>query len=130
MLIFLIGAGSLSFFQVMSMEDQWDEITQNIDKMDVQVKRGLHEKAKFFAIARDVVLLAPTDPNANQVAVYYKLKQLQQAEPELMSLNAPSDTTLTNSAPEQSSTVTNGAPAQATALTNAAPGQTSIPVVK
>ena len=115
MLIFLFGAGTLAFYQVVSMEDQWDELTQNIDRLDAQVKHGLHEKAKFFAIARDVVLLAPKDPNADQVAVYYKLKQLQQAEPELMSQSAPLNATSTNAASPQPSTATNTAPEAAPA---------------
>ena len=81
MLIFLVGAGSLALYQVMAMEDQLDEITQSIDKMDGKVKRAQYEKAKFYAIARDVLSLAPKDPNAEQVAVDFKLRQLQAAQP-------------------------------------------------
>ncbi len=118
MLIFLVGAGSLALYQVMAMEDQLDEITQSIDKMDGKVKRAQYEKAKFYAIARDVLSLAPKDPNAEQVAVDFKLRQLQAAQPALMSLNAatPAPPTLV-----QPTGYTNSAPAPAPPSTNAAP---------
>lgn len=134
MLIFLFGAGSLAFYEVMTMEDRWDEVTQAIDKMDGKVKRGQYEKGKFFAIARDILLLAPKDPNADKVATYYKLKQLQEAQPELMAMNSATDlatdTAMTNAAPAQPAAATNSAPVQPSAVTNAAPAQAPIPVAK
>lgn len=118
----------------MSMEDRWDEVTQTIDKMDLQVKRGEHEKTKFFSIARDVLSLAPKDPNANQVATYYKLKELQEAQPELMALGSTTDSATdmatTNAAPSEPAGATNSAPAAAPAVTNAAPTQSTIPVTQ
>ncbi len=108
------------------MEDRWDEVTQNLDKMDTQVKRGQYEKAKFFAIARDVLLLAPKDPNANEVAVYYKLRQLQEARPELMAMATSTDSPdLTTP-----SATTNSAPVSPTASTNAAPVPGTAPATK
>jgi len=116
MLIFLFGAGALSYYQVVMLEDRWEQVTQTIDKMDTQVKRGQYEKAKFFAIARDILLLAPKDPNANDVAVFYKLKQLQEARPELMALNTTGDSSLTNTPDTATnSSATNAAPAPAPA---------------
>jgi hypothetical protein len=120
-LIFLFGAGSLSFYQVITMEDRWDEVTQTIDNMDTQVKRGQYEKAKFFTIARDLLLLAPKDTNANNVAVYYKLKELQQAQPELMALNTAADLPVANATPKESLTPTNATPVEPTPATNGAP---------
>ena len=129
-LIFLMGSGCLAFYQVKAMEEQWDEITQNLDNMDMQVKKGLHEKAKFFAIARDVLFLAPNDPNANLVADHYKLKQLEEAQPELMSMSAIMDPFVTNAASAQTEAATNSAPLQPSEVTNAAPEQAPITTVK
>jgi hypothetical protein len=90
--------------------------------MDTDVKRGQYEKAKFFTIARDVLLLAPKDANANDVAAYYKLKQLQEAQPELMALStAPVESPVTNAAPADAVTPTNAAPVQPAPATNTAP---------
>jgi hypothetical protein len=129
MLIFLLGAGSLALYQVMTLEDRWDEVTQTIDKLDPQVKRGQYEKAKFYAIAREVLRLAPKDPNADQVAVYFKLRQLQEAQPELMSLNTATDAatdTSTNALPAPPTVLTNAT----SAVTNAAPTQTPVPAAR
>jgi len=129
-LIFLFGAGSLSFYQVVIMEDHWDQLTQTIDNMDTQVKRGQYEKAKFFAIARDALLLAPKDANANEVAVYFKLKELQQAQPELMALTTATDLPVANATPKETLAQTNAAPVQPSPATNTAPVPASVPAAK
>ncbi len=90
-LIFLIGAGALALYQVMAMEDELDQMTQALDKMDGRIKHAQHEKAVFYKIASDVLRLAPTDPNAAKVAVYFKLRQLAIAQPELMNQAPPVD---------------------------------------
>jgi len=127
----MFGAGALSFYQVINLEDRLDGLTQAIDKMDTQVKRGQYEKAKFFSIARDVLLLSAQDPIAHDVAVYYKLKQLQEAQPELMALSTTAvDSPVTNAAPAESLTPTNAAPVQPAPATNAAPVQVPIPAAK
>jgi hypothetical protein len=84
-LILMIGMGIFALYQVMSLNDQLDEVTQAVDQMDGKVKRAQYEKGKFFSIVRDVLVLAPNDPNADQLAVQLKLKQLQEAHPELLS---------------------------------------------
>ena len=112
------------------MEDRWDAISQNIDSMDTQVKRGQYEKAKFFAIARDILLLAPTDPDANDVAVYFKLKELQRAQPELLALGTATDIPLTSATTQGALGLTNAAPVQLTPATNLAPLPATIPAAK
>jgi hypothetical protein len=89
MIIFLIGAGSLAAYQVMSLEDQLDQVTRATDQMDAKVKHAQYEEAKFFALAREILRLAPKDPNAEKVVVEFRLRQLQAAKPALMDLNAP-----------------------------------------
>ena len=86
MLILLFGSGTLALYQVMTLEDRLDEVTRAIDQMDGKVKWAQREKAKFYALARDMLRLAPKDPNAEQIVVYFKLKELQAAQPELMDL--------------------------------------------
>jgi hypothetical protein len=120
MLILLLGVGTFAVLEVMALEDRWIEVASAIDKMDTQVKRAQYEKNKFYAIARDVLRLAPKDPNAQQVATEFKLQQLQAAEPTLLDLNAPATPAATNAAPEPSA-ATNSAPVQTSAATNAAP---------
>ena len=108
MLVFLFGSGALALYQVMALEDKLDEVTRAVDQMDEKVKLAQHEKAMFYTLARDVLRLAPKDPNAEQVVVEFKLRQLQAAQPALMALSTPP-------------TATNDAPAQPLASTNAAP---------
>jgi hypothetical protein len=125
--IYLFGAGSLALYQVMAMEDQWDQLTQTVDKMDDKVKRAQYEKAKFFHVAADVLRLAPRDPNAEQIVVRYKLRQLQVAQPELMGANTPSDVALSNITPPPSNPGTNAAPVKPAPATNTAPSTAPSP---
>jgi hypothetical protein len=130
MLVFLFGAGGLAFYQVVAMEDQLDQLTQAVDKMDDKVKRAQYEKAKFYHIAKDVLNLAPKDPNADQVAVYFKLRQLQEAQPELMDLNTPSDVAITNLPSAQTSSSTNAPTVMSSFATNSAPLSSPSPATK
>jgi hypothetical protein len=127
--IYLLGAGSLALYQVLAMEDQYETLTQSVDKMDSQVKRGLYEKSKFFRIAGDVLRLAPRDSNAEQIATHYKLRLLQEKQPELMNANAPSDMAQLNIAP-QTAADTNAAPLNVSPVTNAAPPTVPSPATK
>ena len=127
MLIFLIGAGSLALYQVMAMEDQLDEVTQAIDKMDGKVKRAQYERAKFYAIVRDVLNLAPKDPNAQQVVTDFKLRQLQAAQPALMALSSGPPPPPALIQPDGS---TNAAPAQPFPATNDVPELPTPPSAK
>jgi hypothetical protein len=106
-LIFLLGAGSLALYQVMAMEDQLDQLTQAVDKMSDKVKRGQHEKTMFYHIAKDVLNLSPKDPNAEQITVYFKLRQLQAQLPELMDVNTPADVAVPNMPPASTPASTN-----------------------
>jgi hypothetical protein len=82
--VFLIGFGIFTIYQVMFLEDQLASVTTAIDQMDSKVKRAQYEKAKFFALSRDVLRLAPKDPAAQQVVDELKLSQLEKAQPTLM----------------------------------------------
>jgi hypothetical protein len=127
MLIFLVGSGALALYQVMAMQDQMDEANHAMDQMDGKIKRAAYEKAKFYAIAGDVLRLAPKDPNADQVAAYFKLQQLQAAQPELMSPDVPLNMAATSAAPEQPAAPTNLPPVQPPQATNAAPAPPGSP---
>jgi hypothetical protein len=120
MLILLLGSGTFATYQVMSMEDQLDEVTQAVDKMEGKVKQAQHEKAKFYAMARDVLRLAPTDPNAEQVAVYFKLRELKAAQPELMAETPSPASSPMEGAPAQQSTSITPDPITESEATNAA----------
>ena len=111
----------------MVMEDQLDEVTLAVDHMDGKVKRAQYEKAKFFSMAKEVLRLAPKDPNAEQIVVDFKLRQLQAAQPVLMDLTVPSAPATTNAAPAQPAAATNAAPIQPSQATNAAPGHLPSP---
>jgi TolA-binding protein len=129
MLIFLVGAGSLAFYQILTMEDRLEDMTQTVDQMDVKVKRAQYEKGKFFAIARDVLRLVPKDPKAERVAADFKLQQLQTEAPELLALSTTPDTT-TNGAPAQPAAATNSAPVQPSEATNTAPLNSASPTAR
>jgi hypothetical protein len=86
-LIYLAGAGSLSFYHVMSLETQYEEVASAIDKLDPQVKHAEYEQAKFFSFARDLVRMAPTNASAEQIVKQTGLRGLQEKFPVLMSLN-------------------------------------------
>jgi hypothetical protein len=130
MLIFLFGAGALAIYQVMALEDQLDSVTRAVDKMDGNVKHAQHEKNMYYGLARDVLRLAPKDPNAEQIVVDFKIRQLAASQPALMALNPPTDTAATNAAPAQPTAVTNSAPERPLDLTNPAPQNSPAPPVR
>jgi hypothetical protein len=115
MLIFLIGIGTLSLYQVISMEDRYDEAVINMDRLDPQVQKAIYEKTKFYAIARDILRLSDKDPNARQVSLQFKLPQLRDAQPELLSMSTPP--AVLNSTPGLAPTTAPGS----SPSTNAAP---------
>jgi hypothetical protein len=121
MLVLLVGIGTFAVLELMALEDRWIEVATAIDKMDLQVKQAQYEKNKFYAIARDVLRLAPKDPNAAHVATDFKLRELQTEEPALLDLNEPATATQTPAAPAEPSTATNSAPVDSSGDTNAAP---------
>jgi len=127
MLIFLAGSGTLAVYQVMALEDQLDEVTQAVDHMDGKVKWAQYEKAKFFSMAKDVLRLAPKDPNAEKIVVAFKIRQLQTQLPVLMDLTTPSAPATTNAVPAQPAAATNSAPVEPSQATNAAPGHLPSP---
>jgi hypothetical protein len=95
--IFFLGAGTLAFYQVESLDDQLAEVTSAADRMDPQVKLAQYQKAKFYAMARDLLRMAPTHPGAAKLVDELNLRKLAAAQPVLMSLDQPSG--FTNSAP-------------------------------
>ncbi len=103
MLILLIGLGTLALYQMLAINDELEEVTRSVDQMDGKVKRAQYEKTKFFAIARDLIRLSPTDANAAKITEKYKLKQLEEAQPELFSANAPMTNAPTAATPPASS---------------------------
>jgi hypothetical protein len=111
MLILLIGAGSLAFYQVQALEDRLGEVTSAIDRIDPKVKQTQHDKALFYALARDVLNLAPKDANAEQIVVEFHLRELKAIQPTLFDAPSP------KSAPDtETNTVSNVAPATPPAL--------------
>jgi hypothetical protein len=114
-LILILGTGALASYQVLSMEDQLDLMTQTVDKYDGKVKLAQYEKDKFYKMARAVLRLAPKDQNANQVATLFNLRELQKDQPDLMNANDPSDLAdATNAAPDSALAPTNSIIAPAT----------------
>jgi hypothetical protein len=131
MLILLLGSGALSSYQVLSMEEQLDQMTETIDKYDGKVKVAQYEKDKFYHMARAVLRLAPKDANANQVATLFNLRELQRDQPDLMNANDPSDLAgVTNIAPTEAAPLTNSTLAPTSLSTNAAPAKATAPATK
>jgi hypothetical protein len=123
LLVFFLGAGAVSIYQVSTLEDELDSVTKAADQLDGKVKHAQFEKAKFFAMARDLVRLAPKDAAAEQIVTQASLRRFQQINPTLMSLDSPmgfsqTDPTAatTNAPPAQ---VDAPAPAPDTGATNA-----------
>ncbi len=130
MLILLFGSGTLALYQVMSMEDRLDEVTQAVDKLDAKVKRAQDEKAKFYSLVKGVLQLAAKDPNAEQVAVYFKLRELQAAQPTLIDLNAPTTPEESNFTSTPPPVAPNAVPLQPMPATNTAPEFFPTPAAK
>ena len=95
--IYLSGAFFLAFYQVESLEEQLGEVTSASDKLDLKVQMAQYEKAKFYALARDLVRMAPKHPAADKVVTETGLRNLAAKQPALMSLDIPSG--FTNAAP-------------------------------
>ena len=109
MFILLLGMGARECYQTISTENQLDEVTQQVDQMDSKVKLTEYERTKFYIMAADVLRLAPKDPNADQIAVLFGLRKLQQDKPELMNASGPTDLAAA-SAGASAETATNAAP--------------------
>ena len=90
--VLLVGVGWLAVYQLMTLEEQLDNVTRAVDKMDSKVKLAQHEKNLFYALARDVMVMAPQDPNAEKIVVEFKLRELKAAQPTLFEqpVTAPS----------------------------------------
>jgi len=95
--IFLLGAGLLAAYQVESLNEQLAEVTSAADRLDPQVKLAEYQKAKFFAMARDLLRMAPTHPAADELVKRLGIRNLAASQPVLMSLSQPSG--FTNAAP-------------------------------
>jgi hypothetical protein len=81
-------------------------------------------------MAADVVRLAPRDPNAEQIAVLFGLRKLQQDKPELMNANSQTDLAAL-SARASAVAATNAPPADPFhPTTNAAPKAPAAPTAK
>jgi hypothetical protein len=128
-LIFLLGSGAKSVYQVSNLEDDLDSATRAVDQLDARVKHAQYERAKFFAMARDLVRLAPHDAAAEQIVTEANLRRLQQTNPTLMSLDSPIGFTQTDPTAVPS---TNAAPVQldmpAPSSTNSAPPTNAPPL--
>ncbi|MEI9998311.1 MAG: hypothetical protein WDO13_03655 [Verrucomicrobiota bacterium] len=108
MLIFLLGAGSLATYNVMSLEDQLQQVTSAVDKLDPKVRHADYERDKFYALARDLIRIAPTDPTAEQIVDQVGLRRLEKVQPQRMSLNSPPG--FTNDAPADPAAAPGAAP--------------------
>ena len=103
LLIFFIGAGTLAFYQVESLNGQLAEVTSAADRMDPQVKLAQYQKAKFYAMARDLLRMAPKHPAAEKLVTDLGIRNLAVTQPVLMSLDQPSG--FTNVAPSNTAVV-------------------------
>lgn len=83
LLVFFLGVGALTGYQVNAMQDRLDELSQAVEKMDGNVKRSQYVRAKFFAIAKDILALTPKNANAQEVATHFKLHEMEAAQPAL-----------------------------------------------
>jgi hypothetical protein len=99
----MLGAGALSFYQVQSLEDQLVEVQKATDRLDSTEKDADYQKGKFFAMARELVRLAPKDAAAEKIVEQTGLRTLERTQPLLMSLGNPSG--LTNTAPVDPGTI-------------------------
>jgi hypothetical protein len=130
MFILLLGMGARECYQMISTENQLDEVTQKVDQMDPKVKLTEYERTKFYMMAADVLRLAPKDPNADQIAVLFGLRKLQQDKPELMNAGGPTDLAAA-SAGASAVAETNAAPVtNAPPVTNVAPQHPATPAAK
>ena len=82
-LILLLGIGSQAVYEILAMEDHLDEVTTAVDKMNYQVKDAPHQRAKYYALARDVLNLAPNDPVAEGIVDKFRIREAQAAQPAL-----------------------------------------------
>jgi hypothetical protein len=112
-LIYLIGAGLLAFYQLEMLEDQLSQVTSSADKLDLKVRTAQYEEGKFYALARDILRLAPQHPAAEKIVDEVGIRKIAQSHPDLMSLTLPSG--YTNAAPAEPKPTpdasTNSAPA-------------------
>jgi hypothetical protein len=115
--IFLLGAFTLAFYQVESLDSQLAEVTSAADRLDPKVKLAEYQKAKFYAMARDILRMAPTHPAAANLVSELGIRELAAAQPVLMSLSQPSG--FTNAAPAAPAEPAKPGPAQP--ATNVAP---------
>jgi len=113
MLIFLMGFGTFSVYQVMNLEDQLDSVTRAVDQMDAKVKRGQYERAKFYSLVRDVLAVAPKDANAEEIVARFNLRELEPSTATL-SEQSPQTNAAANFPVESPVTATNGAPVNMT----------------
>jgi hypothetical protein len=104
-LVFFVAFGIFTLYQLLNLEDQIDSVTRAIDKMDTKVKRAQYERSKFYALASDILRLAPKDPAAQQISVQLNLQQLGQ----------------TDAVPEQSAPISSSANVFPIPATNSAP---------
>jgi TolA-binding protein len=121
MLVLLLGIGSFAVYQVFALEDQLDSVTRAIDQMDTPVKQAQYERGKFYALAHDILNLAPQDSNAQQLVTEFGLQKLEPAQPDLMTSTI---------SPDQAHTSTTAAPLLSATPTNAAPTTIPSPAVK
>jgi hypothetical protein len=124
-LILLVAVGVQAVYQIEAMEDHLDEVTRAVDRMDDQVKDAQRERMKFYALARDVLNLAPNDPTAEKIVVKFKIREMKAASPTLFdgSATAPPVNEL------EANTMTNTAPLQPIPTTTLAPLNTgTVPV--
>jgi hypothetical protein len=112
--VYLCGALMLAVYQVESLNSQLAEITSAADRLDPQVKFAEYQRAKFYAMARDLLRMAPKHPAADKIVTEYGIRNLAAAQPVMMSMSLPSG--FTNAAP-----VAPAAPGPEQPKTNMAP---------
>lgn len=83
LVVLFVGIGFHSLYQVRALQDQLDEVTRAVNKMDPKLKEAQHHKNLFYALGRDVLALAPKNPNAEQIATDFHLQELRKLQPAL-----------------------------------------------
>lgn len=78
-LILILALNTFMIYQIGSLKYQLTKVTQAIEQVEGPFERAQHAKAEFLSLAKDVLRLAPKDPNAQQIVTAFKLQQFKAA---------------------------------------------------
>jgi len=75
-LVFFLGFGAFTFYQITILESQYDQVTRAVDRMDPKVKKSQASKERFYTMTHAILAIAPHDPIAEQIATQFNLRKL------------------------------------------------------